>query len=345
MPEYCLHRNRTKSLITYPIFVTIIIAEYKICPNFMTEIKAGDYVNDEWSIDSNEQNNDALAKHVIKDSVFGDLFSDKKYLRQLYLALHPEDSSVTEDDLTDVTIKNVFLNGQFNDLGFTCRERFIILLECQSRWSANIIIRILLYLAETYQRYIQSHDMDLYGSRKVALPEPELYMLYVGDRKTKPETLVLSEEFFHGKDHALEVKVNVLYGEDEQNIIGQYVIFTKVYSEQRKKYGATDRAVREAIRICKDKNVLRDYLESREQEVIRIMSLLFDQDEIMRIHDVNLTAEVTKNVTKQEQEKSIQALVSMCKKLGGSILDATESVVSDLGITEQEADIIVRKYW
>ena len=34
----------------------------------------------------------------------------------------------------------------------------------------------------------------------------------------------------------------------------------------------------------------------------------------------------------------------MCKKCGGSILDATESVVHDFGISEQEADVLVRKF-
>ena len=47
------------------------------------------------------------AKRTIKDSVFSDLFGDKRYLLQLYQALHPEDTEATEDDLTDVTIQNV----------------------------------------------------------------------------------------------------------------------------------------------------------------------------------------------------------------------------------------------
>ena len=56
----------------------------------------------------------------------------------------------------------------------------------------------------------------------------------------------------------------VKYQEDGNNIIGQYVIFCKVYNEQRKKYGQTKEAVTEAIRICKDRNVLKEYLESKE---------------------------------------------------------------------------------
>ena len=39
-----------------------------------------------------------IAKYTIKDSVFTNLFQDKKYLIQLYRALHPEDTETTEDD-------------------------------------------------------------------------------------------------------------------------------------------------------------------------------------------------------------------------------------------------------
>ena len=47
------------------------------------------------------------AKRTIKDSVFSDLFQNKKYLMQLYQTLHPEDKKVMEQSFTDVTIMNV----------------------------------------------------------------------------------------------------------------------------------------------------------------------------------------------------------------------------------------------
>ena len=72
-----------------------------------------------------------VAKYTIKDSVFSDLFKIKKYLLQLYKALHPEDETATEDELTDITIKNVLTDGIYNDLGFLSGEKFMILLESQ----------------------------------------------------------------------------------------------------------------------------------------------------------------------------------------------------------------------
>ncbi len=50
---------------------------------------------------------ESVAKYTIKDSIFTALFQDKKYLIQLYRALHPEDSDTTEDELKDITIRNV----------------------------------------------------------------------------------------------------------------------------------------------------------------------------------------------------------------------------------------------
>lgn len=85
-------------------------------------------------------------KRTIKDSVFTNLFQDKKYLIQLYKALHPKDQDVTEDDLTNITINNILTDGIYNDLGFAVGNKLIIMVECQSTWTMNIIIRVLMYL-------------------------------------------------------------------------------------------------------------------------------------------------------------------------------------------------------
>ena len=53
-----------------------------------------------------------------KNSVFLDIFKRKEYLIRLYRDLHPDDPDISEDDLTVVTIDNVFTIKDFNDLGF-----------------------------------------------------------------------------------------------------------------------------------------------------------------------------------------------------------------------------------
>ncbi len=58
-----------------------------------------------------------MAKRTAKNSVFLDLFQDKKNLLKLYKTLHPEDTDATEDTLDIVTIDNVLTDNLYNDLG------------------------------------------------------------------------------------------------------------------------------------------------------------------------------------------------------------------------------------
>ena len=218
------------------------------------------------------------AMRTIRDSVFSDLFGNKKYLLQLYQALHPEDTEATEDDLTDVTIQNVLTDDLYNDLGFRNGDRMMILVESQSTWSVNIIIRVLLYLTQTWNEHIEETKQNRYGSRKLELPRPEFYVIFTGERQEKPEYLNLSKEFFDGKKGFLEARVKMLYGDGNGDIISQYVTFTKIYQEQARLLGRTVEAVRETIRICKDKDVLKEYLSAHEKEVFSIMMALFDQE-------------------------------------------------------------------
>lgn len=247
-------------------------------------------------------------KRKIKDSVFTNLFQDKKYLLQLYKALHPEDHNVTEDEIDDITIKHVLVDADYNDLGFSVGNRLMVLVESQSTWTMNIIIRALMYLIQTYHDYFKRTSQNLYGSKKVMIPKPELYMIYTGDRKNIPDSISLSNEFFDGDRISIDAEVKVLYQENEKDIIGQYIIFSKVYNEQRKLYGNTKQAVTETIRICKSRNVLKEYLENKEQEVVDIMMTLFDDEQILKAYVKDIkdnTARETERETARETERKM----------------------------------------
>lgn len=120
---------------------------------------------------------ESAAKRTIKDSVFTNLFGDSKYLLQFYQAIHPEDKNVKEEDLRTVTLENILTDGIYNDLGFIKDDKIMILAEAQSTWTSNIIIRALEYLVNSYHRYFSDNGMDLYQSKKVSLPKPELYVI------------------------------------------------------------------------------------------------------------------------------------------------------------------------
>ena len=241
--------------------------------------------------DETKQVQEIMAKRTAKNSVFLNLFQDKSYLLKLYKTLHPEDTAATEDSLTDVTIENVLTDNLYNDLGFIVGNKLMILVEAQSTWTMNILVRVLLYLAQSYHEYFQRTSQNYYKSKKVKMPKPELYVIFTGNKGRKPDRISLSKEFFEGADIDIEVKAKVIYESNEDDIINQYIIFCKVFNEQTKMHGMTRKAVTETIRICKDRNVLRDYLLKKEKEVVTIMMSLFNEEEILKsfieseIHD------------------------------------------------------------
>ena len=281
-----------------------------------------------------DSKDEQVMKRIIKSSVFTDLFGDYKYLIELYRALHPEDTTTTEKDIVDVTINNVLTDNQYNDLDFRIGNTLLVLVEHQSTWSVNIIIRILMYLMQTYNEYFKVHNIDLYSSTKAEVPKPELYVIYTGDRKSRPEYISLKDEFFSGQEVAVDAKVKVIYDGEPGDIINQYVVFTQVCNEQVKLYGRTQKAIEETIRICKDKNVLKEYLESREKEVINIMVALYDEQEVM-----------DRYVASEKREISIQTTVEDCQFFGQSLTDAIECVASRFNLTPTVAEQKVKRYW
>ena len=231
-------------------------------------------------------------RHSGKDTVFRDMFSKKKYLIQMYRALHPEDSTITKADLKIITLQSILLNGIYNDLGFMVRgNQLMILVEAQSTWSPNIVIRALIYLMSTYQDYFTEKTIQLYGSKKVDMPKPELYVIYTGNQGSHPDVLSLKDEFFPNTDCCIEAKVKIIYLRDSDDIISQYIGFCRIFNEQVALYGRSLNAAKETIRICRDKNLLREYLSERAKEVEGIMLTLFDQEQVWNVERENIRSE------------------------------------------------------
>ena len=281
----------------------------------------------------------AEMKRSVKDSVFTYLFKQPEYTRQLYLALHPEDTDVKESDFKLVTLENVLTTGFYNDLGIQVRNRLILLVEAQSTFSVNIALRMLLYLAGTYKEYIEEQKLDLYGSHPVEIPRPELYVVYTGDREEIPETLHLSD-LYQGAGSA-EVEVKVLRDDGTGDILDQYVRFCKIADEQREKYGLTQQAIDETIRICIAENVLAPFLASRQKEVLEIMVTLFDQEKIAEIHDYN----VAKAARQEGREEGIRAMVSTLRSMSVAQKQIAQKLVEQFGLLPQAAEEKVKQYW
>ncbi len=273
----------------------------------------------------------------VKDSLFRRLFSEPEYLLRFYQALHPEDTETTENNLELVTLETVIVKDIHNDLGLALDSGLLILAEAQSTWSVNIIVRSLLYLARTYQNYLQKTRQSLYNTRPVSLPKAELYVIYTGHSEIKKDEISLSREFFHNVLSAIEIKVKVLVKENSNDIINQYIVFSMVFDEQIRLHGRNAAAVEEAIRICKSQNILKEFLEQHEKEAVDIMVQLYSQEEAVSEWGESRYAE---GLEEKEREISVKLYASgWCVKDISALLDRSIDTISEwLRLSQTQAE-------
>jgi len=297
-----------------------------------------------------ERKKSGQVNRTAKASVFEDLFSDKNNLLKLYRVLHPEDVTSDVDDLKHVTLKNILTRGRYNDLGFMVGTRMLILVEAQSTWSVNIIPRCIMYLAETWNRYFVSEAYDVYGPSPVVIPEPELYVIYSGEKEIDRERITLSEEFYGGKKIALDAAVKVLKYDGGTDIIDQYIMFCKTLDRQRELHPNNKRlAVKEAIHLCIEAGVLQEYLQNRTEEVVSIMLTLYDQEQATQMMLANERKESRREGIKEGIREGIKegvkATVELCQEFGRSMSETAAVLIKKFGLTESASRDFVNQYW
>ena len=80
-------------------------------------------------------------------------------------------------------------------------------------------------------------------------------------------------------DGQVDVKVKVLKHPGTETVSGQYIGFSKVYDEQRSIHSNKIECIRETLRICKEKGYLVDFLTEHEEEVVTMLTFLFDEQQ------------------------------------------------------------------
>lgn len=264
------------------------------------------------------------AKRQSKDSVFVKLFEDKNAILRLYRELHPEHTDVTIDDITVQTLEAVLVNTLYNDLGFIVKDkdkdRFVLLIEAQSTWNPNMTLRMLMYLGGTIRQYLRITKQSLHLSKRVHIPQPELFVVYTGSRDV-PDVVSLNEDYFSGQLSDLDLRIRILKQTDTATLHGQYIGFCKVFDEQRKIHKDDVKCIEETIRICLERGYLTDFLVQHKEEVFTMMSELFDEEYQREEYEVALRSEI-------ETDRSIR----FAMKLLARGRESVEEIAEDSGL-------------
>ena len=257
------------------------------------------------------ETNKNLLKRNNKDSVFTYLFGIKKYALELYKTLKPNDKEVTENDIDIITLETILINGLYNDLGLLVKNTLILLVEAQSTWSENIVVRLLLYLGETLASYFKVNKISLYSNRKVQIPNIDLYVIYTGDEEIDKDEISLNESFYGGKGNIdINVKVisstNILKIFIEKNIISEYIDFANISTNYEKAYGRSKETAVKIIDECINKNILKEFMQEHKKEVVGIMDVLYDQDVILESYEHDLIQQGMQKGIQQGMQQGMQ---------------------------------------
>lgn len=229
----------------------------------------------------------ALSNRSYKDSVFVDLFSTdekaKERFLSLYNALH-NTQLPAYCPVERLKLNNVMYRGFINDVSCLIDNKIIVLAEHQSTINENMPLRCLGYIARLYE-HMQEPTVRYYRTLQ-KIPTPEFYVFYNGKENYPVNTtLKLSDAFISKLKHIpLELIVRVLnINKDKENKIlkkcqtlDEYSLFVKEVRIQ--KHLDAENGFTNAIKICIQKGILKEYLQRKSREVINMLIAEYDYD-------------------------------------------------------------------
>ena len=248
----------------------------------------------DWGVFAMDMNLDVSVNWEFKDTIFTWLFNNREALLELYNAIRGTDYG-PEADVLITTLENVFSHGRRNDLSFVLNDRLVILIEHQSTLNKNMPLRMLLYIAMVYEKWLDRHDKGaIFREKMMTIPWPEFIVLYNGVAPMDDEVeLKLSDMFAqHGLKCPVNLEltvrvININKGHNEylaqrSETLNGYEVLVDKFRE----YGAVsdnEQAARQAISFCLENNFLKDFLETHKTEVFKMLLTEWKEEDALKI--------------------------------------------------------------
>ncbi len=268
-------------------------------------------------------------KRNYKDSLFRDIFNNKRRLVRLYKALTGED--ISKEKIRITTLRGTFMNDIKNDISFSVGGRLVILLEHQSTWNPNMPFRFLEYVAKVYRSIVDSNLM--YRSQLAPIPSPEFYVFYNGTEEHPYRQDLRLSDAFPVKTGALELVAkcyNINYEEGNELLeacyeLKSYSVFVQKVRESGANGLSLHQAIREAIRYCETHDWMKEYFKSHESEVFDMVSFKWDDAKALKIAKEEYLEEGTRRTL-------IRVVLSLLKKKYplSAVVDATDLTAEEI---------------
>ena len=287
----------------------------------------------------------STANRKYKDSVFVDLFSKdekaKENFLSLYNALHGTNLPLS-CPVENIKLDNVMYMNIVNDVSCLVDNKIIVLAEHQSTINENMPIRFLQYIARLYEK-LQT-PADRYLRKLSKIPTPEFYVFYNGV-EDYPETITLklSNAFITKSEQVpLELTVQVLnINKDKGNKIlktcktlDEYSLFieeVRIQTQLDPENGFTN-----AVKICIEKGILKEYLQRKAREVINMLIAEYDYDTDIAVQreeagKIAFAQGISQGISQGSRQKALQD-ASNFKRLGVSV----DIISQATGLSQEE---------
>jgi len=261
-----------------------------------------------------------------KDTLFRALFGDDRRFLELYNAV--DDKHFPDDTIVTPCPSNSLL-ARFNDLAACIGSQLVVFFEHQSSISKNMPLRLLQYATDIL--YSQIVDMDkLYGSTQIIIPTPKFFILYNGGQKLEGKAVRLSDVFAIKEQEppmeltAKVIDINYTSGEVALSRSNSLKGYSFLVAQVRKHLNAgknRDASIVEAIELCIEQDILKDFLRNNYKEVIKMLTYEYDAEAEKRV----LLQE-----GRQEGRQEVLELVSKLLREGLSLEEAYAMAVQSL---------------
>lgn len=225
---------------------------------------------------------------IYKDSLFRDIFNSKNRLTEICEALL--DTKATPEDITLAAINETLFTGVKNDVSFIVRKQYVLLTEHQSTINANMPLRLFMYLAEIYRRYVETDSV--YKKELILLPAPKFYVFYNGEMEMPDTWPLYLSDAFNGRKGDLELAVEVININDKPkrpilekcHALKSYSVFVAQVRKHVKNGNSLERAVADAVRYCINHDYLGDYFRQKhKEEVFDMLNFAWNQERALEV--------------------------------------------------------------
>ena len=277
-----------------------------------------------------------------KDRVFKFIFGkNKQWALSLYNAVNGSD--YTDPDAIEFnTIDEILYIGMQNDVSFLLF--FVMSIwEHQSTFNPNVPIRMFLYAAQLYDKYITEHNCYRYSKNLIKLPRPKCICFYNGtDEQPEKMILKLSDAFRQNGEEAVDTDIeltvrmlNINYGNNKTLMeackpLMEYSWLVENIRQNDKLFKNIEKAVDKTLDEMPDDYVIKKFLLANRAEVKGMFLTEYNEKKILAQERQEGINEEKKRVATDMLKKHLP--LSLIEEISKLSEDVIRGIAVNLGL-------------